>query len=339
MIDSRPILVDALHICMGGGLMILNHLVNHLVQRNVNFLLLKDERCPKLQSEDKIKNIEVLPASFRKRRNYYKVHRNDFKSVLCFGNIPPYIKLPVPVHTYIHNVSLLKIPRDYPLKYKFKNWLKLNFLRIFSTNTTDWIVQTDNTAKLVRANLALKKQNIHKYPFYFIPKNINRIPVTKRTDYAFIGEHTQAKGHEYLLTAWIELSKLGIFPVLHLTVTDLVFTEKITEATAKGVKIINHGRIKFDEVMEIYNLSKAIVYPSLNESLGLGIVEAMSAGCDVIGCNLPYLHSVCKASKTFAPRSSESIVRAVLAYENGEYARTVPLIRDMVEDFVSFINK
>ena len=39
---NKPILIDALHICMGGGLMILNHLIDNIVEADVDVVLLKD---------------------------------------------------------------------------------------------------------------------------------------------------------------------------------------------------------------------------------------------------------------------------------------------------------
>lgn len=335
--SGKPILIDALHICMGGGLMILNYLINNLVNRKVDFVLLKDIRCPKLQSEDKINNIEVLPSSFKSRYNYYRLHKDDFRTVLCFGNIPPYIKLDVPVHTYMHNVSLLKIPKDYSFRRKAMAYIKKVILIHYRKNTSNWIVQTSNTRNLVDSILKRPEQKVFEYPFFHIPKELHDNSVEKKKDYVFIGDYTNAKGHEYLVEAWGKLSRLGMNPTLHLTVSDPTFRQYIKAAQAKGANIVNHGLIPFDEVISLYHKSKAIIYPSLNESLGLGIIEAMAAGCDVIGCDLPYLHSVCMPSETFAPCNSQQIADAVIKYEKGLSPITQPLIRDKINEFISYI--
>ena len=334
---KKPILIDALHICLGGGLMILNHLVNHLVERNVNFVLLKDSRCPELESEKQVLHLETLPSDNKTRNAYYRTHRNDFSSVLCFGNLPPQIKMPVPVHTYIHNVSLLKIPQSYPLKRKALSHLKRLYLKLYSKNTTDWIVQTTNTANLVKKNLATKNQPIFLYPFFRIPDGINVTPKHLRNDYCFIGNFTYAKGHEYLVDAWVTLAQIGINPTLHLTVSFPAFIEYINKARQKGANIVNHGKLPFSKVIEIYNQSKAIIYPSLNESLGLGIIEGIEAGCDIIGADLPYMHSVCLPSELFKHYDSQSIVDAVLRYESGDSPSTVIKIKDEVDAFISFL--
>ncbi|MDE7125477.1 MAG: hypothetical protein K2O12_03230, partial [Muribaculaceae bacterium] len=71
---------------------------------------------------------------------------------------------------------------------------------------------------------------------------------------------------------------------------------------------------------------------------GLGIIEAVEAGCDVIGADLPYMHSVCKPSAVFEPYSSESIVSAVLDYEKKKSKTDTSLkIKDEIQSFISFL--
>lgn len=336
---EKPILIDALHINMGGAFMILNHFVDCLVARNVNFVLLKDNRCPKLHSEDKIPHKVVMEAKERSRCRYYKNHRNDFSKILSLCNIPPAIKMPVPVFTYIHNVSLLKIPRTTTFKQLIKNHLKRAYIRHYAKNTDAWIVQTDNTATLVNKYINRRQLPVDIYPFYHIPNDINRTQVNERRDYVFIGEYTGAKGHEYLIEAWQILAKKGIFPILHLTCNSQKVIPLIEQAKRSGAIIENHGYVSVEKVVELYNKSKATVYPSLNESLGLGIIEAASAGCDVIGCDLPYIHSVCKPSEVFSPCDAQSIAEAIEIYEKSDSPKTILLIKDLANELINKLIK
>lgn len=336
---TKPILIDALYINMGGGLMILNHLVSNLVAENVDFVLLKDSRCPLLRDESKISETIVLPPSIRKHRKFYVERRNDFRAVVCFGNIPPAIRLNVPVHTYFHNVSLLKIPTGYTTKAKVLSFLKRTHIRSLAKNTDTWIVQTSYTGSLVRKHLAKSSQPILEYPFFIMPDSEAKAHSDQRTDYVFIGDYTSAKGHEYLLEAWQKLKSRGFNGKLHLTVSEEPFKTVVEKAIANGVNIHNHGKIPFSQVLELYRKSKATVYPSLNESLGLGIIEAIRMGCDVIGPDLPYMHCVCRPSVLFSPADADSIVEAVLRYENTPTPRTVLNISDKVKDFIAFISQ
>ncbi|MCH5327985.1 MAG: glycosyltransferase [Coprobacter sp.] len=336
---TKPILVDALHINTGGALMILNHLVDRLVARNVNFVLLKDERCPGLRSECAVPEVVVMSSGERSRKRYYKSCCNSFSAVLCLGNIPPAIKMPVPVHTYIHNVSLLKIQRSTPVKLQIKNYVKRSYIRYRAANTDTWVVQTENTANLVNRYINRLNRPVLVLPFYHIPADICKTPVEERYDYVFVGENTWAKGHEDLIKAWAILAQKGVYPTLHLTTKSLRMVGLIAEARALGAQIDNHGYVSFEEVIELYNRSKATVYPSLNESLGLGIIEAAEAGCDVIGCDLPYLYSVCEPSEVFQPQAPHAIAEAVLRYEMSPRKKTALHVRDRVDDLIRLISE
>lgn len=323
---------------MGGALMILNHLIDRLVARNISFVLLKDDRCPKLRSEDAVPQIEVLSCNENVRKRYYKSRHDCFQTILCLGNVPPPIKLDIKAYTYIHNVSLLKIPDDYPLSYKMKGYLKRWYIRQLASNTDGWIVQTNNTCDLVRRFLPVKQKEVLEYPFYYIPETFRTGRIEKRQDYVFVGEYTNAKGHEYLMEAWRILSKKGFPGKLHMTVSDTRICKLISDMQKDGVNIVNHGFIDFHQIARLYHFSKATVYPSLNESLGLGIIEAIEAGCDVIGCDLPYTKSVCIPSEYFCSRSAESIAEAVLRYEKGKSPATKLLIRDMADELIDFLS-
>ncbi len=338
---TKPILIDALHINGGGALMILDHFVDKLVEKNTDFVLLKDDRCPTLRSEGEIKWLEIMSCKESVQRQFYRNHIDTFKTVLCLGNVPPPIKMPIAVHTYIHNVSLLKIPVDYTVKWKMKAFLKRTYIRHCANNTNSWIVQTKNTAQLVRDNLPCKGKRVMIYPFFYSP-TFNTVKNThKKTDYIFVGEHTFAKGHTDLIYAWLKLAKIlgKKCPKLHLTVGSKSLAPFIQKAIEQGANIHNHGRIPFVDVVELYKMCKATVYPSLNESLGLGIIEAINMGCDVIGSDLPYLHSVCQPSATFAPRTPDSITDAVLKYERGGLIKSKLTISDKAGELIDFLNQ
>ena len=43
-----------------------------------------------------------------------------------------------------------------------------------------------------------------------------------------------------------------------------------------------------------YLSSEFLMFPSLTESFGLGLIEAIECGCKVIGADLPYTYEVCE---------------------------------------------
>lgn len=332
------LLIDSLYINNSGGFQLLVYLTKELLRRQIPFHLLADARC-----KGKFvycSRVEYMPASLKNRKRFYKIFDEDISAVLCFGNIPTPIKMDVPVYTYFHNINLLTLAESHSLKKRVKSWLKREVFRHYKKNTDYWLVQTSNTANELIKHLNEKPERVKLMPFYELSDDLLELKnVMHGDDYVYISNYTGAKGHEELLEAWRILHKRGIDKTLHLTVPQKVtsFVEKIILAQQEGVKVVNHGFVPFDKVLELYKQSKAIVYPSHNESLGLGIIEAITAGCDVIGSDLPFIHSICKPSATFNPYSAESIADAIMKYEGETTTRSSLLINNKIDELIGLL--
>ncbi len=73
------------------------------------------------------------------------------------------------------------------------------------------------------------------------------------------------------------------------------------------------GHITPDEVDFTLRSADLMVFPSMTESFGLGLVEAMAAGCPIAVSDLPYAHDVCaSAAIYFDPTDSVHIAEVVL---------------------------
>ena len=333
-------LIDSLYINNSGGLRLLEYLIVELKRRAVTFYLLADSRCAgKL---DECEHVEYMNASMRKRKRFYLQHINDFTSVLCFGNIPAPVKMEVPVYTYFHNINLLTLAEAHNISVKMKSWLKREVFKFYKKNTDYWLVQTSNTANELIKHLNETHDRVMIMPFYELSDKLRELSsVEHGDDYVYVSNYTGAKGHEELLEAWRLLLKRGLDKTLHLTVPNEAhtFADSIAQAQKEGVNVINHGFVPFEEVLELYKKSKAIVYPSHNESLGLGIVEAITAGCDVIGSNLPFIHSICKPSVTFNPYFAESIADAIMEYEKHTTQKSSIHINNMINEVIDLLTE
>lgn len=333
------VLIDSLYINNSGGVRLLDYLITTLQERNVSFHLVADERC--IGRYDSV-DVEYLPASLLGRMICYNHIKVKYKAVLCFGNIPPTSRIDCPVYTYFHNINYLTLKGLPSRKETYKSWLKRGVFKHFKNNTDYWIVQTSNTKVELIRHLHENSERVKIMPFYYIPealKNLKKIP--HGNDYVYVANYTGSKQHEELLEAWEMLHFRGIDQTLHLTVPEsqVDFGDKLKKAQNRGVRIVNHGFISFKEVIKLYEKSKAIVYPSLNESLGLGIVEAIAAGCDVIGADLPYIHSVCKPSSVFNPYSAESIANTIMEYEKGNNKKSELLIYNHIDELIDMLTK
>ena len=337
--QEKPILIDGIFLNMGGAVTIFNRLIDGLVEHGVNFVLLKDARCPKLISEDGVPKMIVLEPSFKSRHKFYKEHRDDFSKVVCMANMPPSVRLKVPVTTYFHNLTVLSIPSNFSIKRKLRFWIRRAALLLLCRNTDSWVVQTQKSEDTLR-NAKPHKKHIYQYPIYRIPEEFSDDGRKDRDGFVFVGEYSYAKGHDELLEAWKILKARGCNPLLKLTVSKKSdFLNQLSAGIATGLNIKNYGFLPYMQLPELYKSSKALIYPSRNESLGLGLIEAAVAGCDIVSSDHPFTYSVCKPSVVFDPTDPASIADAVCRYLEGEGKKSELTISDKLEEFLDFVGK
>lgn len=210
-----------------------------------------------------------------------------------------------------------------------------------SRNTDKWIVQTTNTQEELHRHFKIEKDEILILPFFELEDDDSNAQVCHdKKDYVLIGNYNFGnRGHNELIEAWKILNDKGIHRTLHLTVDwqDAGFKAIEMKYNFEELGIVNHGFVDFKSVVDLYGRSKAIVYPSRNESLGLGLIEAVYYGCDVISADLPYTYSVCTPSEVFDPYSAQSIAAAIERYEAGNSSKSRLKIYNQINDLVSLI--
>ncbi len=92
---------------------------------------------------------------------------------------------------------------------------------------------------------------------------------------------------------------------------------KDIEKTAKNYGVRNRiiwlGRLEPEEVSFALSQCDLMVFPSLSESFGLALVEAMAAGCPIAASDLSYAHDVAgKAAAYFHPNHPASIAETIV---------------------------
>lgn len=104
------------------------------------------------------------------------------------------------------------------------------------------------------------------------------------------------------------------------------FVDKICDEAGKlgvSTNISWLGILNPDEVAYALSQSDLLVFPSLAESFGLGLAEAMASHCPVVVSDLPYAHDVCgSAAVYFDPYSPRHIGEQVCRLlTDSEYCR------------------
>lgn len=333
------LLVDSIYINVGGGKILLDYLVKELETRNIDVFYLLDIRCKNDYKEIPNERKLFLKDGLINRYNFYKKNINRFNKVLCFGNIPPPIKLDkkIKVFTYFHQPLFIDDGKTENFLSSFIIFLKTKYLDLVKNNTDYWLIQNQRIK-----NGLIKKYNI-------LPEAILTVPFYKPLPYSEIKreQHTFAyismapphKNHKKLIEAWELLNEKEIRPTLHLTVPENCFQiiDLINQAKLKGVNINNHGYINRNEVSDILNSIQYLVFPSLAESFGLPLVEAIEAGCNVIAADLDYTYQVIEPSYTFDPNSSQSIADAVIYSLKNELKPSKAKVKNEIDELINLL--
>jgi len=331
------ILIDSLYINESGGLVLLKYLIDSLENsKGIQPHYLLDER---VESEFKYLPKErktILFANQINRYNFYKNCEAKFDKIFCFGNVPPIKKNSATVYTYFHNIYLLSELRDITFKNKLLIAAKTKYIKFLKNNTDFWIVQTDNTKNALIKKYVEKESKVLILPFYKI-ESIKLDIKCIRNDYIYVAIYQKPKNHFKLIKAWSLLYDLGYSLTLHLTLPKMPeeLTKQIDDCISRGMKIVNHGFVSKTELGKLYSISKVTIYPSINESLGLGIIEALNSDCDLIGADLPYTHSISNPSAVFNPFDIDSIVSSVILYESGTCPKSKLKICNEIDKLLS----
>ena len=111
------------------------------------------------------------------------------------------------------------------------------------------------------------------------------------------------------------LSSKGIKFTFALTVpeSNILLCERIKKINNAGViRIFNFGVVNYDQSRLIMNKSAHLVFPSLEESFGLPLLEAVFSNTKVIAAQLPYVNEVIDASLYFDPLNPIDISEKML---------------------------
>jgi len=337
-------LIDALHINDSGGKILLDYLIKSIEETNIKVTYILDERIKGSHVIITNNNVIYIKSTFVNRLLFYLRNKNRFQKVFCFGNIPPPINLKARSYTYFHQKLFLFIPRELKFKTKLILFIKSKVIKQLSNNTDFWIVQSN----LMKHDLLNKFNNnsdskVLVHPFYPPLNHFSKVS-TLRTpkSFLYVSNYQPHKNFENLINAFklfYDEYKKG---ELHLTLVnnESKIIVKINNLISKGYPIINHGFINRDSLTTIYRQSEFIIYPSLVESFGLGIIEGIENGCKVMGADLPYTYAICKPSISFNPKLVKSIIKAFeTALNTKSIIKTEQLVFNEIDSIKRLIGK
>jgi glycosyltransferase involved in cell wall biosynthesis len=333
------LLLDAIYINNGGGKILLDYLIEEFEKNKLTVHYLLDERIRNNHPAIKINKVTYLEGSILKRHQFYLKNKKSFTKVLCFGNLGPSLKLKAEVFTYFHQKLFLDVPKDIPFKQKVVFKIKTIIFKTLNKNVDFWIVQTKAMKDIFIEKLSnIDEEKILTIPFYPSLNKCN-FENRKRDSFIYVSSGSPHKNHLNLLQAFRIFYNSNKVGELHLTIGDesIELNTTISKMITEGYPIVNHGFVSRDSLGEIYRKASFSVYPSLSESFGLGIIEAIENGCDIIGSDLPFIYAVCKPSLVFDPTNPESIAIAFQAALKKHLTPTEQLVFNEIDTLIKLL--
>lgn len=330
------ILFDSVFVNNGGGLILLRNLIDFLREQSLDIFYLLDSRTEIYFKEIPVDRKFIIPNSIVERHLFYKKNKHNFEKIICFGNLPPTIRLKAKVLVYFHQPLFLEIPKGFSFKNKFIYAIKQNILNCIKNNADIWLVQSENVKlEFSKKYLSGRAENIAELPFY--PElNFSGYTVNRAKDsFLYVSNSSPHKNHYKLIEsfclAYDEVHKGSL--TVTVPDTDLNLCAFIQKKIDLGYPIKNVGFIDREKLTVLYLGHEYFIFPSLAESFGLGLAEAIDGGCKVIASDLSYTYEVCEPSLVFDPISNDSIQAAIVTAIKNE----LPYAKKLIENDLSKI--
>lgn len=330
------LLIEASNIRDGGAKVLLFQLIAALDVSGKDYVFINNLK----ELSDHPNRIDYSPRYFHFHLNSI-VNEHNVSKVLCFGNYPPLFKIRDKiVYTYFHRPYLYKdnFLASHGLKKRLLYRLKKTYLRILLKNTSFYIFQS----KLIQDgfnsyyNWSYSRSLI--YPFFDV-ENISTMRSKSRLNvldaFLYVSNDTPHKNHIRLLQAWEILSHYNRFPRLYLTIpVHSVLIEEIDRLKAMGCDIINLGWISHTKALDYTARCYYNIFPSLAETLGLGLVEAALLDSVVLASRADFVDEVIEASLYFNPEDVSSIVNSVCIAIDENLPKAKPKINSKIEELI-----
>ncbi len=319
----KKLIIHAPNIHQGGGAVLLSELIAS-VPYELPLFLQVDARFDLFSNSHP--DLKVLPfkpnflGRFKAEVSLFRiVCRGDY--VLCFGNLPPLFRLKSDPTVFLQNRYLVDNNAPIfalPLRTRLRLYIERLWLKLFRRNARHLIVQTSSMQSLAKEFLGMHVKcspffpNVIKSSGQCLSKLTNR-----KFDFIYVASGEAHKNHLNLIKAWKLLFAEGLNPSLALTLStelDAELCQYIEKEKMNGLNIHNLGVLSHDDLLAVYGLSGALIYPSSFESFGLPLLEAKEFGLAILAPELDYVRDVINPSETFNPHSPVSISRSVSRY-------------------------
>jgi len=319
----------------GGGKELLEYLLKYIDQK-YPYLIVHVYLDSSLMNIKTVNNRKIFLLSSSLGKVF--IFGKKINNALYFGNLPPFRKVDNSM-VYIHNPYLIMTFSqlwDKSIHFFFKYSMQKIYIKIFIKNVDIVACQT----KVVRNGIKsiYRHKNIRIFPFFQLCNNDKKTKNVKKYDFCYVSLAHTHKNHTLLFNTLELLANKGLHLRMAVTIEkdNRALIDQISRINVIGpVQIINMGVISKKAVCRLYSDSKCLVFPSLEETFGLSLIEAVEMGLDIIAADLKYVYEVVNPSLVFDPNSPQSCANAIEKYLIlGQYSASTGVIENKIDHLV-----
>jgi glycosyltransferase involved in cell wall biosynthesis len=292
---------------LGGGLSIYQ-----VFKKIPYFKVFSDYRIGK----NKINNI-IINYGIRVIYEFYcKFKFGKNYNFLYLSGLPPLFKHEGKVFCVFQNANIFFNSAN----KNFLNWvfsfdcLRFLYFKIFNKNVDVWLVLSSQS-KIILVNNGIKEFLIKTLNIYDEYKKLfKKYKLKKKYDFIYPATFIKHKNHLNLIKALIILSKVNIYPrVLFANACNVSNADKLKyKFLIKKFKLKIHIKnYSIKNMSKAYSASKALIFPSINETLGLPLIEATFFNLEIISSDLPYVYAQITPRYTFRPNNPYDIAKVI----------------------------
>lgn len=334
----------------GGGIVYLS-MMHSEIDKKGNLVFLdyraKNDLLPFINAETIYfrKNIFRNLKVFKERLKYSLIFRRYLKKTnkieslneFYLNGIPPLYRFPLASNKVLilfqnrnlfSYLNYMSNKLNFSFKFTLYHILHSLLINIFLKKTDIIMVQTKSMYKSISKlkplnkiiikdlfwrNLTLDKyiDTIKKVDVCIESKLIHEIKRISKLNKVFFypASFSPHKNHKLLLKCFNKLFENNIYNIKLLLTVDF---KDLKDFSSNKEHIVCIGSQTPQMVYEIYKLVDFLIFPSLNESLGLPLIEASLHGIPIIASDLEYVYDVCNPTFTFNPYSEDEIYNKIL---------------------------
>ena len=263
----------------------------------------------KIYFDSRLKKLFINSFLNKLYLDFYFFFNISKKKIIYLSGTPPIIKNKAYIICCFQNSNIFYNQFNF-FKWIFsKDLIRYIFFSLFKKNVDIWIVFSP-LAKFLLVKNGILKKNIKLVKIFDFKKK-KKINQKKKYDFIYPASILKHKNHLNLIFALILLAKKNIYPKLLLTINKKEIFNNILIKLIFKFKLKVTCKYFYNSIDKKYNESIALIYPSLNETIGIPIIEAYNHDLYILTCNRIYAKQFIKPSLVFDPLSPKDIAAKI----------------------------